>query len=142
MREIKFKAKATKVYETSHDYIEIGDFVYGYYYYCTIRNTGIIVTQMSQECGGIGSGLVQVEIEVKPETVCQFTGLTDTNNKKLFERDIMDVTSDWFCNGEIVYREGEYRVALDQKHGRGYDNLSLLLSNSKNIKIGNKFDGD
>ena len=48
-------------------------------------------------------------IYVVPETVGQFTGLTDKNGKKIFEGDIF--TSDYFKNGlefEVVFSDGSF----------------------------------
>jgi uncharacterized phage protein (TIGR01671 family) len=89
MREIKFRGKVTEPYYTSLDEAEIGDWVEGFYYYCPERNTGIIVTQLQVESGGISSGLQQTEIEVDYETLGQFPGLTDKTGKKIFEDDIV-----------------------------------------------------
>lgn len=52
----------------------------------------------------------QVYAEVDPETVGQFTGLTDENGKKIFEKDIVELTY-WFLSIErkvatqVVYEE-------------------------------------
>jgi hypothetical protein len=88
MREIKFRAKAIESYETDIDGIEKGDWVYGYYYFCRERMSGIIVTTLQKECGGIGSGLVQVEIRVDPKTVGQYIGTEDKNGKEIWRNEM------------------------------------------------------
>lgn len=67
----KFKGKSIEEYHTHHEVIEEGEMVEGYYYFSRTRNQHIILTRMSQECGGIGSGIVEVEIAVDPSTVEQ-----------------------------------------------------------------------
>jgi len=89
MREIKFRAIATEDYQTSTDGIEKGEFVYGYYYFCKRRMSGIIVTELEEESGGVGSGLVQVEIEVDYKTVGQCICLEDKNGKEIYKGDIV-----------------------------------------------------
>jgi hypothetical protein len=85
----RFRAKSLEDYETSIDGIQKGQFVYGDYYFCTKRMSGIIVTQLCEESGGMGSGLVQVHIEVDSKTLCRNTGVEDINRKIIFGGDIV-----------------------------------------------------
>ena len=90
----------------------------------------------------IGTNIVRISYEVDPETVCQYTGLTDKNGKKIFEGDIMAFTAYGFDYvGTVEFADGSFSVMcehtspfLDQavsKHGayvigNMHDNPELL----------------
>lgn len=47
--------------------------------------------------------------EVIPDTVCQYTGLTDRYGKKIWENDIVSIDEDYCFNGPSVVKFGRYK---------------------------------
>ena len=88
---MKFRAKAIENIETHTDGIEIGEWVYGYYYFDRADMCGVIATDLQEESGGVGSGIVQCHIKVDYETLGQYTG-RKLNKKELYAGDILKVT--------------------------------------------------
>lgn len=79
-REILFKAKRT----------DNGEWVEGYYVYCRKRH--YILPLLNE---AIGYDEREDEwIEIEPDTICLFTGLSDKNGKKIWENDIVEIASE------------------------------------------------
>ena len=122
-REILFRGKHIHAMD-SNEHLN-GTWVYGY---------------LSDENYIYGKSL-EGEFLIDENTICQYTGLTDKNGKKIFENDIVQVV--WY-NGTVEYEDGcfvikwnnikflrkdlGYWANLDgfQTIGNIYDNPELL----------------
>ena len=79
-REILFKAKRK----------DNGEWVEGYYVYCRKRHYILPVLNKA-----IGFDEREDEwVEADPNTICQYTGLTDKNGQKIWEYDICEMVYD------------------------------------------------
>ena len=132
-REILFKAKR----------IDNGEWVEGYYrripcmgmleHYIMPRNPKNRMEQYA----------------IDPDTLCQYTGLTDKNGKKIWENDIVTITiecDDYFIPSEtgiVEYSYGQYELKVKATDGQeAYSNLINKLSEApfEIEKLGNIFD--
>ena len=130
MREILFKAKRK----------DNGEWVEGYYLNIAKINHFICTGKIKLD--GALKGIIAPEMYViDPDTLCQFTGLTDKNGRKVWENDIVELpdenvyfkcewekdTARFVLNGDRFtvdfddYREYEVEVI-----GNIFDNVDLL----------------
>lgn len=91
MREILFKAKR----------LDNGEWVEGYYSFVE----KMLCEENVHVIFPYNSGVYQWE-KVDPETVCQFTGMTDFSDKKVFEGDILKVCDEAIGECQFVVRFG------------------------------------
>lgn len=83
------------------------------------------------------SSTVWEYIEVDPETVCQYTGLTDKNGRKIFEGDICEFAAygeDY--KGDVRFIKGNFTIWC----GKCAPFLDDSLEKHSAIVIGNIFD--
>lgn len=134
-RAILFKAKRK----------DNGEWVEGYYVYCRKRH---YVLPVVNEIIGYDER-EDKWIEINPDTLCQYTGLTDKNGKKIWENDIVTITiecDDYFNlseTGIVEYSYGQYELKVKTTDGKeAYSNLINKLSEApfEIEKLGNIFD--
>ena len=126
MREILFKAKR----------VDNGEWVEGYYVkkYDLLGKRHLILyvdNHVRWEC-----------VEVDPETLCQFTGLCDKNENKIWENDICDRKEKYpevvkMTNGDWTL---DYSYSIGRDYGNSYCNLGFYVNERKCVEvIGNIF---
>lgn len=90
----------------------------------------------------INSPELEGEFLIDPETVCQYTGLTDKNGRKIFEGDIISFDyelSNWGRIARVLFEDGEYRYRAITNAADLYD-CRICGENDRCEIIGNIFD--
>lgn len=101
MREILFRGKRT----------DNAEWVEGHYHYSNwYLPPSMKIVDTTHHILPIGHG---DSYKVAPETVGQFTGLTDKNGKKIFEGDIVDILTENEEIGVVEYEDGGFLVSAD-----------------------------
>lgn len=137
IREILFRAKAINrppkgKYRTDY---ENGDWVYGLISQIHKQYDDEYIVKMTNTDG-------VSNIDVDPDTICEYTGMTDKNGNKTFENDIVKVKfwSDYYenyeiSNGIIQWKNGKFIIYISH-----YALNLELCKHPEMEKIGNIFD--
>lgn len=124
MRQIKFKAKC----------LDNGEWVEGYFYK-ECDNTYIIKDRQSDSMLNRNETIL-----VDPSTVCQFTGLKDSEGNEIWEGDILEGES----KSEVVYTKGTFTISFIGYNKRVFTYpLCYYIKEDGTVDgkvIGNKFD--
>ena len=104
-------------------------------------DNGTYVIQNYAPFEGIG------KYEVDPETICQYTELTDKNGRKIFENDIVKINDNVkesfeISDGVVIYHTGSF--IIDGSNGNGTLNSLFVIAGINYVLrgevIGNIFD--
>lgn len=82
-----------------------------------------------QDCTIIHNYVGQIANEIKPRTVCEYTGQTDKEANKIFENDLVIWPVEDYCEGTVFKVEWEsdncrfWATTLDDKYSESFDSF-------------------
>lgn len=130
MREILFRAKSKDNGEWTEGYYAIlGDEDLARHF--IVQNCAVLKLSENQE-----DNMCFNDVEIDPETLCQFTGMTDKNGDRIWENDIVYIRSSGLSGYGIIEYNGGCLIVRDKKRKRTY----RLFGEWKIRVDGNKFD--
>lgn len=125
MREIKFRGKR----------LDNGEWVYGDYHH---RAGGVhCIIDMQPDFQG---KVVYVVIQVDADTVSQFTGHHDLNDKRIYEGDIVKFTAHDALGNELGNQQGVVNFKFGSYLIGGYNMYDILLNDDEAEIVGNIHD--
>lgn len=137
-REILFKAKRK----------DNGEWVEGYYVYDYCKNIHLILRNELSTCLNAGSKPNREDwtlepYEIDPDTICQYTGLTDKNGNKIWGNDILKLPGEdgyFTCEWEgdtarFVFNGDGLTVDFDNYYGYECEVIGNVFDNAELLEV-------
>lgn len=132
MREILFRGKTP----SDDEYTDCGEWVEGFYTRFNGKEHRIYSGYAETDCGDYYPDWQNV----RPETVGQYTGLTDKNGKKIFEGDIIEYEGANKNRAAVVFAEGAFSFSVRGKYNTPFADCQYGVPSECCEVIGNIHD--